>query len=84
MPVPNHPLAAVRKPQAPHGGEECISLHLDRLGQRPTGAVAQNGRQRVVDRIGLTEGTTVLSLIVTYRSFGRLRQASTHLDTPPL
>jgi hypothetical protein len=25
----------------------------------------------------------VLSLIVAYRSFGRFRQASTHLDTPP-
>jgi len=26
----------------------------------------------------------VLLLIVAYRSFGRFRQASTHLDTPPL
>ncbi len=26
----------------------------------------------------------MLSLIVAYRSFGRFRQASTHLDTPPL
>ena len=25
----------------------------------------------------------MLSLIVAYRSFGRFRQASTHLDTPP-
>src|SRR3954465_5384654 len=29
-------------------------------------------------------GTTVLLLVMAYRSFGRFRQASTHLDTPPL
>src|SRR3954465_13520974 len=28
-------------------------------------------------------GTTVLLIDMAYRSFGRFRQASTHLDTPP-
>src|SRR3954463_334639 len=32
---------------------------------------------------GLHRETTVLSLVMAYRSFGRFRQASTRLDTPP-
>src|SRR5271163_3639291 len=32
---------------------------------------------------GCRRGTTVLFLIMAYRSFGRFRQASTRLDTPP-
>src|SRR5271154_2223944 len=32
---------------------------------------------------GCRRGTTVLFLMMAYRSFGRFRQASTRLDTPP-
>src|SRR3954467_8093599 len=32
---------------------------------------------------GLHRETTVLSLVMAYRSFGRFRRASTRLDTPP-
>ena len=38
--------------------------------------------QRIVDGLGLTEWDNVF-LVMAYRSFGRFRQASTHLDTPP-
>jgi len=54
--VPNQALAPIRQPHLPHGGQERIGFRLDGLCQHPAGAVAQDGRERVVNRVGLTEG----------------------------
>ena len=56
MAVPNQAIAPVRQLHALHRSKECVRLCLDGLGQQSAGAVAQNGRQRIVNRIGLTEG----------------------------
>ena len=55
MAVPDQALASVCQPRVLHRGQECVSFCFDRLRQQPTGATAQNGRQWVVDRVGLTE-----------------------------
>jgi hypothetical protein len=84
MAMPNQTVTPVRQLHALHRGEECLNLGLDGLSQQSAGAAAQNGRQRVVDCIGLTEETTVLSLVMEYRPLREFRQAFTRLDTPPL
>ena len=37
-------------------GQERLGFRLDSLGQQPAGAAPQDGRQRVVDLVGLAEG----------------------------
>jgi hypothetical protein len=54
--VPNQALAPVRQPQLPHGGQERLGFRLNGLRQQPAGAVPQDGRERAVNRVGLTEG----------------------------
>ncbi len=56
MPVPDDALAPVRQPLALHLSQERLGFRLDGLGQQPTRAAPQNRRQRIVDRLGLTEG----------------------------
>jgi hypothetical protein len=71
MAVPHDALAPVRQPRALHLGQERLGFRLHRLRQQPAGAAPQDGRQRVVDLVGLAEGTTVLLLVMAYRSSGR-------------
>ena len=52
-------------------------------GAVPPRAAAQNRREWVVDGVGLTEGTTLLLLVMAYRLLREFRQALTRLDTPP-
>ena len=47
------------------------------------GATPQNGRQRILKPLGLAQRDNTVSLVMTYRSFRRVWQASTRLDTPP-
>lgn len=54
--MPDHAPAPVRQPLALHCSQERFSLRLDGLGQQATGAASQDRRQRIVDRLGLTEG----------------------------
>ncbi len=56
MAVPNQALAPVRQLHLPHGGQERLGFRLDRLCQQSAGTVAQDGRERVVNRVRLTEG----------------------------
>ena len=55
MAVPHHALAPVRQPRALHRGQERLGFRLDSLGQKPARAAPQDGRQRIVDLIGLAE-----------------------------
>jgi hypothetical protein len=55
MAVPNQAVTPVRKLHTLHRRKECVSFCFDRLRQQPTGAAPQDGRQRVVDRLGLTQ-----------------------------
>lgn len=55
MAVPNQALAPVRKLRLSHGGQERLSFCLDRLRRQSVGAIAQDGRERVVSRVRLTE-----------------------------
>ena len=55
MAVPHNALAPVRQPRALHRGQERLGFRLDGLRQQPAGAAPQDGRQRVVDLIGLAE-----------------------------
>ena len=83
MAVPHQAVAPVRQPHVLHQGQERLGFRLHRLRQQPAVAAPQSRRQRILDRVRLTQETTVLSLLMAYRSFGRFRQASTRLDTPP-
>ncbi len=56
MAVANHAVPSVRQLHALHGGEKRVRFGLDGLCQEPAGAAPQNRRQRIVDRVGLTEG----------------------------
>ncbi len=56
MAVPHNALAPVRQPRALHRRQERLGFRLDSLGQQPAGAAPQDGRQRVVDLVGLAEG----------------------------
>src|SRR5207342_1762714 len=55
QPVPHQALAPIRQLHALHRGQERLGLRLDGLGKQPACAAPQDGRQRVVDRLGLTE-----------------------------
>jgi hypothetical protein len=39
-----------------HRGKEGLGFRFDRLRQQPAGAAAQDRRERIVDRVGLTQG----------------------------
>jgi hypothetical protein len=54
--VPHHALAPVHQPPVLHHGQERLGFGLDGLCQQPAGAVPQDGRERVINRVGLTEG----------------------------
>jgi hypothetical protein len=83
MAVPHNALAPVRQPRALHLGQERLGFRLDSLRQQPAGAAPQDGRQRILDRVGWRSGTTV------YRSSWRIAPSGgsgrlvTRLDTPP-
>jgi hypothetical protein len=53
--VPHDALAPVRQPQALHLGQERLGFRLHRLRQQPAGAAPQDGRQRILDRVGVAE-----------------------------
>lgn len=55
MAVPNQTITPIRRLDTLQWGEECIGFCFNGLGRQPARAVPQNRRQRVVDRIGLTE-----------------------------
>ena len=82
--VPHQALAPVRQPHALHRGQERLGLRLDRLGQQPAGAAPQDRRQRIVDRVGLTEGNNGA---IARHGVSLLREVQagfvTRLDTPP-
>ena len=56
MAVANHAVTSIRELDTLHGGEKRFGFGLDRLGQQPASAAAQDRRQRIVDHVGLTEG----------------------------
>jgi hypothetical protein len=56
MAVSHHPVAPVWQLRVLHHGQEHLGLRLDGLGQKSAGAAPQNGRQGVVNCVGLTEG----------------------------
>ena len=51
--MPNQALTLIRKPHLPHGGQERLAFSFNGLCQQTAGAVAQDGRERVVNRVGL-------------------------------
>jgi len=55
MAVPDYALAPVRQSFAFHRRQERVSFRLNGLGQQPARAASQDRRQRIIDRIGLTE-----------------------------
>jgi hypothetical protein len=58
--VANHAVAPVRQVLGFHRGEEGLGFRFDRLRQQPAGAAAQNRRERVVNRVGLTQGNNAV------------------------
>ena len=72
-------IAPVRQLHDLHRSEERVSLGLDRLGQQPAGAASQNGRERVVDRIGLTEGNNGA---IAHRGVSLLREVQAGFHPP--
>ena len=55
QPVPHQALAPIRQLLALHRRQERLGLRLDGLGKQPASAAPQDGRQRIVDGLGLTE-----------------------------
>ena len=55
MAVPDQALASIRQLEIAHLSQEGLGFDLDGLGQELTGAGAQDIRQRIVNRIGLTQ-----------------------------
>ncbi len=83
--VPDHPLASVRQAHVLHSGQEGLGFRRHRLRQQPVGVAPQDGGQRAVDLVRLTErnngGTARHRRIAPSGGSGRL---VTRLDTPPL
>jgi len=55
MTVANHAVTSVSKLHTLHLSKECVSLGFNGLGEKSPRAAAKNRRERVVDRVGLTE-----------------------------
>ena len=56
MTMANHTVTSVSQLHALHRDKERVGFGLDGLCQQAPGATPQNRRQRIVDRVGLTEG----------------------------
>ena len=77
-------LAPIRRPLALHPSQEGLGLRLHRLCQKPAGAVAQEGCERVVNRIGLTERHKAAAARQgACRLLQQVGQAFTRHETPP-
>jgi hypothetical protein len=55
QPVSHDAVTPIRQLLALHRSQERLGFRLDSLGQQPAGAAPQNGGQRIIDRVGLTE-----------------------------
>ena len=77
----NQAVATVRKQPIVHRGKESFGLYGLRL--KPSGPAPQNGCERIVNRVGLTERTMLLLLVTAYPLLQEFRQAFTRLDAPP-
>jgi putative transposase len=86
MTMPDQAVTPVWQLHPLHRGQERLGFCFDGLRQKTARAIAQNHRQRIVDRVGLTEGN---NSAIAHRGVSLLREVqagfhcTTHLDTPP-
>ena len=84
MAVPDDALPAVGEPPIGHRGQKGLGLRLDRLGEQPARAGAQDLGQWIIDRSGCAKRTMVVFSFMAYRSPREvLAGSTTRLDTPP-
>jgi hypothetical protein len=79
MAVPHHPVAPVRQVHALHQGQERLGFRFDGWASSRRAPLRRTAVSGLSIASGCRRGTTVLFLIMAYRSFGRFRQASTRL-----
>jgi len=72
-----------------HRRQERVSFRFNGLGQQSARAASQDRHQRIIDRIGLTEETTVVMLVIgvsllreVQAGFHPLRYAAFLTQTP--
>ena len=68
-------VAAIRQFQVLPHGDKGVGFCDQHLGQHAAGAFTRKFAQRIVDGLRLTEGMTVVSLDMAYRSFREVLEA---------